>query len=85
MPEKLSHSEASAPPLFGKGHPMLTKLDPSSHWLAGQFAGIHLFTLAGGLLIGAAAVLLYHAIGRIAGVSGIFFTGVKEHYCPVKS
>jgi len=23
-------------------------------------------------------VLLYHAIGRIAGVSGIFFTGIKE-------
>ena len=31
---------------------MLTKLDPASHWLAGQIAGIHLFTLAGGLLIG---------------------------------
>jgi len=57
---------------------MLTRLDPASHWLAGQVAGVHLFTLAGGLLIGAAAVLLYHAIGRIAGVSGIFFTGVKE-------
>jgi hypothetical protein len=37
---------------------VLTKLDPSSHWLAGQVAGIHLFTLAGGMLIGAAAVLL---------------------------
>ena len=57
---------------------MLTKLDPASHWLAGQIAGIHLFTLAGGMAIGAAAVLLYHAIGRIAGVSGIFFTATKE-------
>jgi uncharacterized protein len=57
---------------------VLTKLDPSSHWLAGQVADIHLFTLAGGMVIGAAAVLLYHAIGRIAGVSGIFFTGIKE-------
>jgi len=56
---------------------MLTELDPASHWLAGQIAGIHLFTVAGGLMIGAAAVLLYHAIGRIAGVSGIFFTGMK--------
>ena len=57
---------------------MLTKLEPASHWLIGQIAGIHLFTLAGGMAIGAAAVLLYHAIGRIAGVSGIFFTGMKE-------
>ncbi len=57
---------------------MLTQLDPASHWLAGQIAGIHLFTLAGGMAIGAAAVLLYHSIGRIAGVSGIFFTGMKE-------
>lgn len=57
---------------------MLTKLDPSSHWLAGQIAGIHWFTLVGGVVIGAAAVLLYHAIGRIAGVSGIFFSGIKE-------
>ena len=57
---------------------MLTELDPSSHWLAGEVAGIHLFTLAGGMAIGAAAVLLYHAIGRIAGVSGIFFAGFKE-------
>ena len=57
---------------------MLTQLDPTSHWLAGQIAGIHLFTLAGGMMIGAAAVLLYHSIGRIAGVSGIFFAGVKE-------
>ena len=57
---------------------MLTKLDPGSHWLAGQIAGVHLFTLAGGMAIGAAAVLLFHAIGRIAGVSGIFFTGIKE-------
>jgi uncharacterized membrane protein YedE/YeeE len=39
---------------------------------------LHLFTLVGGSLIGAAALLLYHAIGRIAGVSGIFFTGVTE-------
>ena len=30
------------------------------------------------MVIGAPAVLLYHAIGRIAGVSGIFFTGIKE-------
>jgi hypothetical protein len=57
---------------------VLTKLDPSSHWLAGQVADIHLFTLAGGMVIGAAAVLLYHAIGRIAGVNGIFLTGIKE-------
>jgi len=57
---------------------VLTKLDPGSHWLAGQIAGVHLFTLAGGMAIGAAAVLLFHAIGRIAGVSGIFFTGIKE-------
>ena len=57
---------------------MLTSLDPASHWLVGQIAGIHLFTMLGGLMIGAAAVLLYHAIGRIAGVSGIFFTGMSE-------
>jgi len=57
---------------------MLTQLDSTSHWLAGQIAGMHLFTLAGGMVIGAAAVLLYHAIGRIAGVSGIFFIGFKE-------
>ena len=57
---------------------MLTKLDPGSHWLAGQIAGIHLFTLAGGMAIGAAAVLLFHAIGRIASVSGIFFSRIME-------
>jgi uncharacterized membrane protein YedE/YeeE len=57
---------------------MLTTLDPTSHWLAGQIFGIHLFTLAGGMAIGAAAVLLYHAIGRIAGVSGVLFTGIRE-------
>jgi uncharacterized membrane protein YedE/YeeE len=57
---------------------MLTTLDPSSHWLAGEIAGVHLFTLAGGMAIGAAAVLLYLAIGRIAGVSGIFFASLKE-------
>ncbi|HYN62196.1 MAG TPA: YeeE/YedE thiosulfate transporter family protein [Rubrivivax sp.] len=57
---------------------MLTQLDPASHWLAGQITGIHLFTLAGGLVIGAAAVLLYHSIGRIAGVSGILFAGIRE-------
>jgi hypothetical protein len=34
---------------------VLSELDPSSHWLAGQVAGIHLFTLAGGMVIGAAA------------------------------
>jgi hypothetical protein len=57
---------------------MLTQLDPASHWLAGQIVGIHLFTLAGGLMIGVAAVQLYHAIGRIAGVSGTFFTGIGQ-------
>ncbi|MFZ4537292.1 YeeE/YedE family protein [Propionivibrio sp.] len=57
---------------------MLSKLDPASHWLVGQIAGIHLFTVLGGLMIGAAAVLLYLAIGRIAGVSGIFFSGLNE-------
>jgi len=57
---------------------VLNELDPASHWLAGQVAGIHLFTVAGGLAIGAAAVLLYHSIGRIAGISGIFFTGMRE-------
>jgi len=54
---------------------VLTSLDPESHWLVGEIAGIHLFTMLGGLMIGAAAVLLYHAIGRIAGISGILFTG----------
>jgi uncharacterized membrane protein YedE/YeeE len=49
-----------------------------AQWLSGEIAGLHLFTLVGGSLIGAAALLLYHAIGRIAGVSGIFFTGVTE-------
>ncbi len=57
---------------------MLTRLDPTSHWFVGEIAGIHLFTMLGGLMIGAAAVLLYHAIGRIAGISGILFTGLKE-------
>jgi uncharacterized membrane protein YedE/YeeE len=57
---------------------MLTEIDPALHWLSGQIAGIHLFTIAGGLLIGAAALLLYHAIGRIAGVSGIFFAAVTS-------
>lgn len=57
---------------------MLTQIDPASHWLAGEIAGIHLFTVAGGLVIGAAAAFLYHSVGRIAGVSGIFFTGIKE-------
>jgi hypothetical protein len=57
---------------------LLTQLDPSSHWLAGQIAGIHFFTVAGGLVIGAAAVLLYHSIGRIAGISGILFTGMRD-------
>jgi uncharacterized membrane protein YedE/YeeE len=32
---------------------VLTELDASSHWLAGQVAGIRLFTLAGGMVIGA--------------------------------
>lgn len=57
---------------------MLSELDTSSHWLAGDVAGIHYFTLVGGALIGASAALLYHTIGRIAGVSGIFFTMVRE-------
>jgi uncharacterized membrane protein YedE/YeeE len=35
-----------------------------------------LTALAGGLLIGAAAVLLYAAVGRIAGVSNIAYGGV---------
>jgi hypothetical protein len=57
---------------------VLTNLETASHWLVGQIAGIHLFTVMGGLMIGTAAVLLYYAIGRIAGVSGIFFTGLNE-------
>jgi len=56
----------------------MTNLETASHWLVGQIAGIHLFTVMGGLMIGTAAVLLYYAIGRIAGVSGIFFTGLNE-------
>jgi hypothetical protein len=74
----LSVFETTTPPLFARVFTVLIKLDPASHWLAGQIAGIHLFTVAGGMAIGAAAVLLYHSIGRIAGVSGIFFTGIKE-------
>lgn len=34
--------------------------------------------LAGGLLIGTAAVLLYAGLGRIAGISGILFSAIRE-------
>lgn len=37
-----------------------------------------LWGLAGGLLIGAAAVLLFAGIGRIAGISGILFQAVQS-------
>ena len=57
---------------------MLINLDPASHWLVGQLFGIHLFAVLGGFLIGAAAVLLYFTIGRIAGVSGILFAGLNQ-------
>ena len=35
--------------------------------------------LAGGVLIGAAATLLYALLGRIAGISGILNSAVEEH------
>ena len=38
-----------------------------------------LVPLAGGMLIGAAALLLYAALGRIAGISGIAFGAVLTH------
>lgn len=40
------------------------------------FFGIPLLSVAGGILIGLAAVGLYLALGRIAGISGILFTGL---------
>jgi len=61
-----------------EGNNLLINLDPASHWLVGQLFGIHLFAVLGGFLIGAAAVLLYFTIGRIAGVSGIFFAGLNQ-------
>ena len=42
-------------------------------WFAIQFLGVPLPAVLGGLLIGLAAVVLYLSIGRIAGISGIFF------------
>lgn len=51
--------------------------DPAT-WFALQFLGVPLPAVLGGLLIGLAAVVLYHSIGRIAGISGIFFSAIKE-------
>jgi hypothetical protein len=59
-------AEASALPLSGKGHAVLTELNPSSHWLAGQVAGIHLFALAGGLALGNDEVLIF-LVAMLAG------------------
>lgn len=47
-------------------------------WFAIQFLGVPLPAVLGGLLIGLAAVVLYLSIGRIAGISGIFFSALKE-------
>lgn len=47
-------------------------------WFALQFLGVPLPAVLGGLLIGLAAVVLYYSIGRIAGISGIFFSALKE-------
>lgn len=57
---------------------MSVHLDPAVHWLASSLYGIPLAAVLGGLLIGLAAVLLYLAIGRIAGISGIVFAGLSE-------
>lgn len=44
------------------------------------FTDTILFPLVGGLLIGSAALLLYAASGRIAGISGIFYAALwGEH------
>ena len=47
-------------------------------WFAIQFMGVPLPAVLGGLLIGLAAVVLYLSIGRIAGISGIFFGALDE-------
>ena len=47
-------------------------------WFAIQFMGVPLPAVLGGLLIGLAAVVLYLSIGRIAGISGIFFGALNE-------
>ena len=47
-------------------------------WMTLQIVGIPTAALIGGVLIGAAAVVLYLSIGRIAGVSGIFFGALNE-------
>ena len=47
-------------------------------WFAIQFMGVPLAAVLGGLLIGLAAVVLYLSIGRIAGISGIFFSALNE-------
>jgi uncharacterized protein len=52
-------------------------IDPPA-WFAIQYLGVPLPAVLGGLLIGLAAVVLYLSIGRIAGISGIFFSAFKE-------
>lgn len=47
-------------------------------WMSAQLVGIPAAALIGGVLIGAAVVVLYLSIGRIAGVSGIFFGALNE-------
>lgn len=53
-------------------------IDPPGAWFALQFHGVPLLAVLGGLFIGLAAVVLYYSIGRIAGISGIFFGAIKE-------
>ena len=44
-----------------------------SSWL-----GIPLLAVVGGVMIGLAAIGLYYSIGRIAGISGIFFGALRR-------
>jgi uncharacterized membrane protein YedE/YeeE len=43
------------------------------------FLGIPLLSVIGGIMIGLAAVGLYCALGRIAGISGILFASLSRH------
>lgn len=54
-----------------------TAIDYPAAWLSLQFHGVPLLAALGGLFIGLAAVVLYYSIGRIAGISGIFFSAIK--------
>lgn len=49
--------------------------------MVSSFHDMHIwaFAFGGGLLIGAAAILLYATLGKIAGISGILFGALFDH------